>query len=118
VFSLGRQYPKLSDVDMSFVHDVEDVVLSGLFKSASPGTLTRVVLFGCFGVGSDVTVPSGVVVVGAPRIEQEGMEMFGGGVEDEPMPDYIRQAFEQELAEADAGPGAAFSEAMEIEVAC
>ena len=118
VFGPGQQYPRLGDVDMSFVHDVEDVVLAGVFKSATPGTLKRVALFGCFGVGSDVTVPSGVVVVGAPRIEQEGMEMFGGGGEDEQMPDFIREAFDREMAEIDTGPGAAFGDAMEIEVAC
>jgi DNA repair protein RAD7 len=120
VFGAEKTYPKLSTVDMSFVHNMEDVVLAGLFKSARPGVLKRVALFGCFGISSDITVPSGVVVVGPPRIEQEGMEMFGpgGGGEDMQMPIHLMEQLDMEMAEADSTAGAGFGEGMEIEVAC
>jgi DNA repair protein RAD7 len=118
VFGAEKSYPKLSSVDMSFVHNVEDVVLAGLFKSVPPGVLKRIALFGCFGISSDVTVPSGVVVVGPPRIEQEGMEMFGGGGDDVEMPIHLMEQLDMEMAEANSMAGAGFGEAMEIEVAC
>lgn len=78
VFQLGASFPKLQDVDFSFVQNVDDVVLAGLFK-ASAGSLRKVALFGCFGITTDAIVPRGVVVVGAPRIgmEEEGMEVWG-----------------------------------------
>jgi DNA repair protein RAD7 len=78
VFQLGASFPRLQDVDFSFVQNVDDVVLAGLFK-ASAGALKKVALFGCFGITTDAIVPRGVVVVGAPRIgiEEEGMEVWG-----------------------------------------
>jgi DNA repair protein RAD7 len=78
VFQLGASFSRLQDVDFSFVQNVDDVVLAGLFK-ASAGALKKVALFGCFGITTDAIVPRGVVVVGAPRIgiEEQGMEVWG-----------------------------------------
>jgi DNA repair protein RAD7 len=68
--------PKLRAADLSFVQNIEDVALAGFLRAAP--LLQRVALFGCFGITSDVEVPRGVVVIGAPCLETEGMEMYGG----------------------------------------
>jgi DNA repair protein RAD7 len=96
VFGRDRRYAKLEDVDLSFVSEVDDVVLLGLFRSAS-SSLKKVALFGCF-AAKDVTVPKDVVVVGAPRVQQDGIELFGGNMNlDEEMPNSIREALAEEL---------------------
>ena len=68
--------PRLREADLSFVQHVDDVSLAGLFRAAP--LLERIALFGCFGVTSDVAVPRGVGVIGAPCLETDGMEMYGG----------------------------------------
>jgi DNA repair protein RAD7 len=109
--SQGTSFPLLERVDMSFVRDVDDVVLAGLFRAAK-SSLKRVELFGCFSVGGGVVVPSGVVIVGAPRLELMndggggGMEVYGNGTEvygmgaeewDNEVPESIRKQMEDEL---------------------
>lgn len=74
--------PRLREADLSFVQHVDDVVLAGLFRAAP--LLEKVALFGCFGVTSDVVVPRGVVVIGAPCLETEGIEMYGGAEREDP----------------------------------
>lgn len=73
-------YPLLERVDLNFVKDVDEVVLAGVFRSAA-ASLRRVELFGCFNVKDGVIVPSGVVVIGAPFLEDDGMEVYGAGAE-------------------------------------
>lgn len=68
-----KQYPELLEVDLSFVSNVDTLVLAGLFKSAPK--LRKVVAFGCFAI-EDVVVPQGVVVIGVPRA-QDAIEKFG-----------------------------------------
>jgi DNA repair protein RAD7 len=103
----GVSFPRLERVDMSFMRDVDDVVLAGLFRAAA-GSLKRVELFGCFSVGTGVVIPSGVVIVGAPRLEllDGGMELYGAGVEvhgmgaeewENEIPESIRREMEDEL---------------------
>ncbi|KIW06510.1 uncharacterized protein PV09_02943 [Verruconis gallopava] len=73
IFDGKNQYPELLEVDMSFVSNVDTLVLAGLFKSAPK--LRKVVAFGCFGI-EDVVVPQNVVVIGVPRA-QDAIEKFG-----------------------------------------
>jgi DNA repair protein RAD7 len=73
VFDGTKQYPELLEVDLSFVSNVDTLVLAGLFKSAPK--LRKVVAFGCFSI-EDVVVPQGVVVIGVPRA-QDAIEKFG-----------------------------------------
>lgn len=73
VFDGTKQYPELLEVDLSFVSNVDTLVLAGLFKSAPK--LRKVVAFGCFQI-EDVVVPQGVVVIGVPRA-QDAIEKFG-----------------------------------------
>ena len=73
VFDGKKQYPELLEVDLSFVSNVDTLVLAGLFKSAPK--LRKVVAFGCFAI-EDVVVPQGVVVIGVPRA-QDAIENFG-----------------------------------------
>jgi DNA repair protein RAD7 len=73
VFDGTQQYPELLEVDVSFVSNVDTLVLAGLFKSAPK--LRKVVAFGCFAI-EDVVVPQGVVVIGVPRA-QDAIERFG-----------------------------------------
>lgn len=73
VFDGVEQYPELLEVDLSFVTNVDTLVLAGLFKSAPK--LRKVVAFGCFAI-EDVVVPHGVVVIGVPRA-QDAIERFG-----------------------------------------
>jgi DNA repair protein RAD7 len=71
-------YPCLQTLNMNFVRDVDEVVLTGVFRAAKD-SLKRVEMFGCFSVKEGVIVPAGVVVIGAPRLEIEegGMEVYG-----------------------------------------
>jgi DNA repair protein RAD7 len=78
IFDGTKQYPEIREIDLSFVSAVDTVILAGLFKSAPK--LQRVVAFGCFGVGDEVVVPRGVVVLGLPRA-QDAIERFGEGVD-------------------------------------
>jgi DNA repair protein RAD7 len=66
IFDGDQQYPSLLEVDLSFVSNVDTLVLAGLFKSAPK--LRKVVAFGCFAI-EDVVVPQGVVVIGVPRAQ-------------------------------------------------
>ena len=72
-FDGTKQYPELLEVDLSFVSNVDTLVLAGLFKGAPK--LRKVVAFGCFSI-EDVVVPQGVVVIGVPRA-QDAIEKFG-----------------------------------------
>ncbi|KAF2666807.1 RNI-like protein [Microthyrium microscopicum] len=102
VFALGATFPKLENVDLSFVQHIDDVALAGLFKAA-PETLKKVALFGCFGVTTDVIVPHGVVVIGPPRIgvEEDGtMEIWGDTAMDD-VPSAVQVAVEAQLGAED-----------------
>ncbi|KAL2351883.1 hypothetical protein BJ546DRAFT_230176 [Cryomyces antarcticus] len=69
-----KQYPRLRSVNISFCTAVDTVVVAGMFKSCP--ALRRVVAFGCFAV-TDVVVPGGVALIGAPRA-QDAIEQIGG----------------------------------------
>ena len=66
VFNGKKTYPKLQDVDLSFVAQVDTTVLAGLFKSCP--AVQKVAAFGCFDV-KDILVPPGVAVIGVPNAQ-------------------------------------------------
>jgi DNA repair protein RAD7 len=67
VFDGQKKYPCLKDMDLSFVTQVDDVVMAGVFKSCP--NLNRVVVFACFSARSTV-IPDGVAVVGLPNAQE------------------------------------------------
>lgn len=78
VFDGRKQYPLLKEIDFSFVASVDDVVLTGMFRSCP--SLVKLTVFACFNARK-VVVPRGVAVIGLPNaqdnivVEGDGMEL-------------------------------------------
>ncbi|KIW98866.1 uncharacterized protein Z519_00529 [Cladophialophora bantiana CBS 173.52] len=64
VFDGVKQYPALRDMDLSFVTQVDDVVMAGIFKSCP--SLAKLAAFACFNARS-TRIPAGIAVVGLPN---------------------------------------------------
>ncbi|KAI0192184.1 hypothetical protein F4808DRAFT_378202 [Astrocystis sublimbata] len=64
VFSSGKTYPQLRDLEISFCEDVNDFVVGSIFRSCP--NLREVNVFGCMKV-KDVRVPRGKILVGVPN---------------------------------------------------
>ncbi|KAF2839576.1 RNI-like protein [Patellaria atrata CBS 101060] len=75
VFDGVKQYPELREVNLSFMQNVDQLAIVGIFKS-SPA-LKKLIAFGCFNV-EDVVVPAGIVLIGIPRA-QDAIEQVGEG---------------------------------------
>jgi DNA repair protein RAD7 len=73
IFDGSKQYPYLSEINLSFCPVVDTQVIAGIFRSCPQ--LKKVVTFGCFQV-EDVVVPRGIVLIGAPKA-QDQIEQFG-----------------------------------------
>ena len=73
VFDGQRQYPMLQKLNITFLTNVDTVIVAGIFKSCPQ--LTQLTAFGCFNVAG-VVVPRGVGLVGVPNAQdsilQEG----------------------------------------------
>ncbi|KIV95315.1 hypothetical protein PV10_02985 [Exophiala mesophila] len=72
-----KKYPFLSDVDLSFVTQIDDVVMSGIFKSCP--ALSKLVVFACFNARAS-RIPAGIAVIGLPNaqdniIQEGGLDM-------------------------------------------
>jgi DNA repair protein RAD7 len=76
--SSSTQYPHLQEINLSFCPVVDTQVIAGIFRSCP--SIKKVVTFGCFQV-NDVVVPRGIVLIGAPRA-QDQLEQFGDVVMD------------------------------------
>jgi len=66
VFDGVRQYPSLKDIDMSFVTHLDDVVMTGIFKSCP--ALSKLAVFACFNATS-ARIPAGIAVIGLPNAQ-------------------------------------------------
>jgi len=78
VFSpLHQTYPELREIDLSFCGAVDTVVVAGIFKTCPK--LQRLIAFGCFGV-EDVVVPRGILLIGAPKAQDEIVQVGNAGV--------------------------------------
>ncbi|KIW30091.1 uncharacterized protein PV07_05866 [Cladophialophora immunda] len=64
VFDGVKQYPFLKDMDLSFVTQVDDVVMTGIFKSCP--SLAKLVVFACFNARW-TSIPAGIAVIGLPN---------------------------------------------------
>ncbi|KAH7075968.1 DNA repair protein-like protein Rad7 [Paraphoma chrysanthemicola] len=73
IFDGSKQYPYLSEINLSFCPVVDTEIIAGIFRSCPQ--LKKVVTFGCFQV-EDVVVPRGIVLIGAPKA-QDQIEQFG-----------------------------------------
>lgn len=73
VFDGMKEYPLLSDINISFLTKIDTSVVAGMFRSCP--AMRKVTAFGCFNV-TDVKVPRGVALIGVPNaqdaIVQEG----------------------------------------------
>jgi DNA repair protein RAD7 len=76
IFDGTKQYPHLSEINVSFCPVVDTAIIAGIFRSCPQ--LKKVVTFGCFEV-ADVVVPRGIVLIGAPKA-QDQIEQFGDTV--------------------------------------
>ncbi|KAJ4580299.1 UV-damaged DNA-binding protein rad7 [Exophiala dermatitidis] len=78
VFDGVKQYPALKDVDLSFVTQVDDVVMNGIFKSCP--ALAKLAVFACFNA-RQARIPAGIAVVGLPNA-QDSIVIGGDGFGD------------------------------------
>ncbi|KAF2748941.1 RNI-like protein [Sporormia fimetaria CBS 119925] len=78
IFDGEKQYPRLQEINLSFCPVVDTQIVAGIFRSCPK--IKKVVTFGCFQV-MDVVVPSGIVLIGAPKA-QDAIEQFGEVVMD------------------------------------
>lgn len=75
VFDGQKQYPALTDMDLSFVTHVDDIVMNGIFKSCP--ALQKLACFACFSVNQqDLIIPKGIAVIGLPNA-QTAVEVVG-----------------------------------------
>lgn len=77
VFQPSKLYPELKEVDLSFVAQVDDVILTGMWKCCP--TLTKLAVFACFNARS-VHIPPGIAVVGLPNAQDNIVVEGGGGI--------------------------------------
>ncbi|KAK5416943.1 UV-damaged DNA-binding protein rad7 [Exophiala xenobiotica] len=61
-----KKYPAITDMDLSFVTQVDEVVLVGIFKSCP--ALAKLVVFACFNARRAV-IPTGIAVIGLPNAQ-------------------------------------------------
>jgi DNA repair protein RAD7 len=73
VFDGEKQYPKLREINLSFCPVVDTQIVAAVFRCCPK--IQKVVTFGCFQV-MDVTVPRGIVLIGAPKAH-DAIEQFG-----------------------------------------
>lgn len=66
VFDGVKQYPHLRDIDLSFVTHVDEVVMSGIFKSCP--ALQKLAVFACFSA-KDALIPPNIAVIGLPNAQ-------------------------------------------------
>ncbi|KAK4939373.1 UV-damaged DNA-binding protein rad7 [Elasticomyces elasticus] len=66
VFDGLKKYPEIKDIDLSFVTQVDEVVMIGIFKSCPK--LTKLAVFACFNARRAV-IPAGIAVVGLPNAQ-------------------------------------------------
>ncbi|KAI8934485.1 hypothetical protein NX059_008187 [Plenodomus lindquistii] len=78
IFDGEKQYPHLTEINLSFLPVVDTQIVAGVFRSCP--AIKKVVTFGCFQV-ADVVVPRGIVLIGAPKA-QDQIEQFGDMVMD------------------------------------
>lgn len=73
VFDGKKRYPKLKDINVSFLTKIDTAIVAGMLRSCP--LLVKVTAFGCSHV-KDVAVPKGVALIGLPNaqdsIVQEG----------------------------------------------
>ncbi|EXJ96253.1 hypothetical protein A1O1_01379 [Capronia coronata CBS 617.96] len=77
VFDGVKQYPELKDIDLSFVTQVDDVVMNGIFKSCP--ALAKLAVFACFNA-RQARIPAGIAVVGLPNAQDS--IVVGGALND------------------------------------
>lgn len=77
VFDGKKQYPALKDIDLSFVTQVDDVVMNGIFQSCPE--LAKLAVFACFNARS-ANIPVGIAVIGLPNAHDR--VVIGGDVID------------------------------------
>jgi DNA repair protein RAD7 len=63
-FDGAKQYPALREMDLSFMTQVDDVVMAGVFKSCP--AVAKLAVFACFNA-REAAIPSGIAVVGLPN---------------------------------------------------
>jgi DNA repair protein RAD7 len=73
IFDGEKQYPYLREINMSFCPVVDTQIVAAIFRSCPQ--IKKVVMFGCFEV-TDVVVPRGIVLIGAPKA-QDAIEQYG-----------------------------------------
>lgn len=66
VFDGLKKYPELKDIDLSFVTQVDEVVMIGTFKSCPQ--LAKLAVFACFNARRAV-IPAGIAVIGLPNAQ-------------------------------------------------
>ncbi|KEF51973.1 uncharacterized protein A1O9_11963 [Exophiala aquamarina CBS 119918] len=66
VFDGKKKYPVLKDIDLSFVTQVDDVVMNGIFQSCPE--LAKLAVFACFNARS-AAIPVGIAVIGLPNAQ-------------------------------------------------
>ena len=66
VFSDGRTYPALKELDISFQTVVDDFLVASVFKCCP--SLQKLIAFACFNI-NNVRVPAGVALIGGLRAQ-------------------------------------------------
>jgi DNA repair protein RAD7 len=66
VFSDGRAYPALKELDISFQTVVDDFLVASIFKCCP--SLQKLIAFACFNI-NNVRVPTGVALIGGLRAQ-------------------------------------------------
>jgi len=79
VFDGKEKYPALKDMDLSFVTQVDDVVMQGIFRSCPE--LAKLAAFACFNARS-AAIPVGIAVIGLPNAQDS--IIIGGDAIGEP----------------------------------
>lgn len=64
VFDGTKSYPLLKDIDLSFVTQLDDVVVTGIFRSCP--ALQKLAVFACFNA-REARIPVGIAVIGLPN---------------------------------------------------
>ena len=75
VFDGVNQYPALKDIDLSFVTQVDEVIMTGIFRSCP--ALAKLVVFACFNA-RQASIPLGIAVIGLPNAQDS--IIIGGDV--------------------------------------